>query len=58
MSSQMRSIYRVIEMAQGYNGVLMSAEAYLIALDRVPLILATVVWVVCWPHDLLDRATE
>ncbi|KDN46468.1 hypothetical protein K437DRAFT_268116 [Tilletiaria anomala UBC 951] len=41
-----RSIYRIVEMAEGYEGMLMSNEGFVIALDTVPLIVATGIWLV------------
>ncbi|KAF9367760.1 hypothetical protein CPC16_006055, partial [Podila verticillata] len=50
-----RSIYRVVEFTQGYQGELISKEIYLFALDAVPLVLAIGVWAINWPTALLDR---
>ncbi|KAK3830844.1 MAG: RTA1 like protein-domain-containing protein [Linnemannia elongata] len=52
-----RSIYRVVEFTQGYQGELISKEIYLFVLDAVPLVLAIGVWAVNWPTVLLDRIT-
>ncbi|KAF9275191.1 hypothetical protein BGZ88_002487 [Linnemannia elongata] len=50
-----RSIYRVVEFTQGYQGELISKEIYLFVLDAVPLVLAIGVWAINWPTVLLDR---
>ncbi|KAG0272639.1 hypothetical protein BGZ96_005245, partial [Linnemannia gamsii] len=50
-----RSVYRVIEFAQGHDGYLISHEVFMFILDAVPLILAIGVWAVFWPTVLIDR---
>ncbi|KAF9132981.1 hypothetical protein BGW39_010874 [Mortierella sp. 14UC] len=50
-----RSIYRIIEFAQGHNGYLVSNEVFLFVLDAVPLVLAIGVWAIVWPTVLLDK---
>ncbi|SPO28804.1 uncharacterized protein UTRI_10227 [Ustilago trichophora] len=47
-----RSVYRIIEFAQGNDGYLVSHEKYLFALDAAPLIIAISVWVIVWPPRL------
>ncbi|SPO47852.1 uncharacterized protein PSANT_05540 [Moesziomyces antarcticus] len=47
-----RSVYRIIEFAQGNDGYLVSQEKYLFGLDAAPLIIAISVWVVVWPPRL------
>ncbi|TKY87607.1 hypothetical protein EX895_003621 [Sporisorium graminicola] len=53
-----RSLYRMIEFAQGYDGYLVSHEIYLFVLDAAPLLLAVGIWVVIWPSTLLERIFE
>ncbi len=53
-----RSVYRIIEMKQGYSGALMSKEVYLIVLDTAPLALATACWLITSPYKLLERCEE
>ncbi|PWN40381.1 hypothetical protein IE81DRAFT_273501, partial [Ceraceosorus guamensis] len=44
-----RSVYRIIEMAQGYGGKLYSTEIYLFVLDALPLALSNAIWAAFWP---------
>ncbi|KAJ3485777.1 hypothetical protein NLI96_g4729 [Meripilus lineatus] len=44
-----RSVYRTVELAQGYHGTLATTEAYFYALDTLPLFLATVIYIPFWP---------
>ncbi|GJJ75464.1 hypothetical protein EMPS_07822 [Entomortierella parvispora] len=53
-----RSVYRIVEFAQGYAGQLISKEIYMFLLDAVPLVLAIGVWAVNWPTPLLDRISD
>ncbi|SJX62134.1 uncharacterized protein SRS1_12983 [Sporisorium reilianum f. sp. reilianum] len=53
-----RSIYRMIEFAQGYSGYLVSHEVYLFVLDAAPLLLAVGIWVLMWPSKLLESIFE
>lgn len=48
-----RSVYRIAEFAQGYDGKLRTTEAYFYALDSLPLFLAIAVWAVVWPPAYL-----
>ncbi|KAG0009263.1 hypothetical protein BGZ80_002568 [Entomortierella chlamydospora] len=50
-----RSVYRIVEFAQGYNGYLTTHEVFLFILDAAPLVLAIGVWSLNWPSILLDR---
>ncbi|KAF9121744.1 hypothetical protein BGX30_002400 [Mortierella sp. GBA39] len=50
-----RSVYRIIEFAQGNSGYLVSHEVYLFLLDAAPLVLAIGVWAILWPTTTLDR---
>ncbi|KAG0268843.1 hypothetical protein BGZ95_002291 [Linnemannia exigua] len=50
-----RSIYRIIEFAQGHNGSLVSDEVFLFVLDALPLVLAIGVWAIVWPMVTLDK---
>ncbi|RSH89118.1 hypothetical protein EHS25_002784 [Saitozyma podzolica] len=49
-----RSIYRIIEYAQGYNGTLRTTEVYFYVLDSLPLFLAMAVWTVIWPPSFIS----
>lgn len=44
-----RSIYRIIEMAGGYQGKVYRTENYLFFLDSLPLAVANTLWAVWWP---------
>ncbi|TFY68626.1 hypothetical protein EVG20_g3480 [Dentipellis fragilis] len=44
-----RSLYRTVEMSQGFHSTLSTTEAYFYALDTLPLFLAIVVYVPFWP---------
>lgn len=48
-----RSIYRTIELAQGWTGYLITHESYFIALDGAMMVVAVVVFNVCHPGWLL-----
>ncbi|KAN0065284.1 hypothetical protein ACQY0O_001119 [Thecaphora frezii] len=53
-----RSAYRIVEFAEGYNGYLISHEMYLMLLDSLPLILAIGTWAMCWPTRVLEGCVE
>ncbi|KAK0550775.1 hypothetical protein OC846_003542 [Tilletia horrida] len=48
-----RSIYRTIEMAQGFRGYLITHEIYFFLLDSIPLLLFNLGWIIFWPTDLV-----
>ncbi|KAF9197288.1 hypothetical protein BGZ49_002342 [Haplosporangium sp. Z 27] len=48
-----RSLYRIIEFTQGYNGYLITHEVFLFVLDAAPLVLAIAPWAFFWPTTLL-----
>jgi len=50
-----RCIYRVIEYAQGYGGYLLKHEAFLYALDTLPLILAITPYIRFWPVEYIEH---
>ncbi|GAC77149.1 hypothetical protein PANT_25d00001 [Moesziomyces antarcticus T-34] len=50
-----RSVYRIIEFAQGNEGYLVSQEKYLFGLDAAPLIIAISVWVIVWPPRIFRQ---
>lgn len=41
-----RAIYRVVELAQGWDGHLITTETYFYALDSAPMIICMVIWVI------------
>ncbi|KAK3828051.1 MAG: RTA1 like protein-domain-containing protein [Benniella sp.] len=49
-----RSIYRIVEFAEGYDGYLIGQEVYLFVLDAAPLAIAIGVFAFIWPPVLLD----
>lgn len=49
-----RSVYRIIEMAQGYGGYLYSREIFTFLLDALPLVIAIGVWALYWPGLLIS----
>ena len=46
---QVRSGYRVAELSYGYQGFLATTEAYFYLLDTLPLVIANLVYIPCWP---------
>ncbi|EKM59872.1 uncharacterized protein PHACADRAFT_250650 [Phanerochaete carnosa HHB-10118-sp] len=44
-----RSVYRTIELSEGFDGFLTRTEVYFFALDFVPLVLALVCYIPFWP---------
>ena len=52
---QIRSIYRMIEMSQGYSGKIATTEAYFYAFDTLPLFIAILVYTPFWPGRFTPR---
>lgn len=52
-----RSIYRTIELAQGWDGYLITTQRYFIALDGAMMVAAVAVFNVFHPGWLLPKAT-
>ncbi|GAA97226.1 uncharacterized protein L969DRAFT_14685 [Mixia osmundae IAM 14324] len=50
-----RSVYRVIELAVGYNGVLYNHEKYFLGLDALPLLVAVAIWLPLWPSRYFPK---
>ncbi|KAL9931314.1 hypothetical protein V8E36_009824 [Tilletia maclaganii] len=48
-----RSVYRTIELAQGFRGALITNETYFFLLDSLPLLLCILTWAVIWPSSVL-----
>ncbi|KAA1466423.1 RTA1-domain-containing protein [Dentipellis sp. KUC8613] len=44
-----RSVYRTVEMSEGFSGPLSTTEGYFYGLDTLPLFIAVVVYVPFWP---------
>ncbi|KAK1924191.1 RTA1 like protein-domain-containing protein [Papiliotrema laurentii] len=53
-----RSIFRIIEFAQGYDGNLRTVEWYFYAFDALPVLLAIAVYAVIWPPNYLVEGTS
>ena len=51
-----RSVYRTIELLQGWRGYLITEERYFIALDGVMILVALLVYNVLNPGELLRKA--
>jgi len=49
-----RSLYRVIEQAQGNGGFLLTHEIYFYTLDALPLLFAIVVYIPFWPGKYVE----
>ncbi|CAA7259818.1 unnamed protein product [Cyclocybe aegerita] len=49
MGIMVRSVFRVIELSEGFQGPLTTSEALFYALDTLPLFVAIVVYVPFWP---------
>lgn len=50
-----RSVYRTIELGEGFHGHLATTEAFFYGLDTLPLFLAIVVFVPFWPGRFIPR---
>jgi len=56
---QVRSGYRVAELSYGYQGFLATTEAYFYLLDALPLVIANLVYIPCWPGRFIhDKPTQ
>jgi hypothetical protein len=53
-----RSVFRIIEFAQGYDGTLRTVEWYFWAFDALPLLLAIGVYCFVWPPCFLREETR
>lgn len=53
-----RSIYRTVELAQGWTGYLITHESYFIGLDGVMMVIAVGVFNLCHPGWLLPSKSE
>ncbi|KAJ7180301.1 RTA1-like protein [Mycena crocata] len=52
-----RSVYRVAELSQGYDGHLATTEPYFYGLDTLPLFIAIAIYVVFWPGRYIGDGT-
>ncbi|KIM68753.1 hypothetical protein SCLCIDRAFT_13511 [Scleroderma citrinum Foug A] len=53
-----RSGYRVAELSYGYQGFLATTEAYFYLLDTLPLVIANLVYIPCWPGRFILNEYE
>ncbi|KIY49274.1 RTA1-domain-containing protein [Fistulina hepatica ATCC 64428] len=58
-----RSVYRTVELSQGYHGYLATTERYFYGLDTLPLFIAIAVYLPFWPGRFIspmcdDRSTR
>jgi len=51
----LRAVYRVIELAQGWRGYLITHEVYFYCLDTAPMIVCMAVWVFGHPGITLPK---
>lgn len=55
---QIRSIYRTIELSEGYLGHLATTEAFFYGLDTLPLFIAIAIYVPFWPGRYVPDLEE
>jgi hypothetical protein len=58
MALQIRSVYRTIELSQGFEGRLSTIEGFFYGLDTLPLFLAIVVYIPFWPGRFIPGTVE
>lgn len=51
----LRSIYRVIELAQGWDGYLITTEPWFYGFDTAPMFICTAIWIVGHPGITLGQ---
>jgi len=54
---QIRSVYRTIELSQGFEGRLSTIEAFFYGLDTLPLFLAIVIYIPFWPGRFMPSTS-
>ncbi|KAJ8086698.1 hypothetical protein PM082_005521 [Marasmius tenuissimus] len=52
-----RSVFRTVELSEGFGGHLSTTEAYFYTLDTLPLFIAIVVYVPFWPGRFIQSKT-
>lgn len=52
---QVRSVYRTVELSEGFDGYLTRTEVFFYALDFVPLIVALTIYLPFWPGRYIPR---
>lgn len=55
---QIRSIYRTIELSQGYHGKLATTESFFYGLDTLPLFIAIAIYIPFWPGRYIPNVNE
>lgn len=53
-----RSMYRMVEYAQGNNGALMQKETYVYVLDATTMFVVAGMFAVCYPGKMLKEYTK
>lgn len=51
-----RSVFRVVELSEGFQGHLATSEAFFYALDTLPLFMAIAIYIPFWPGRILASA--
>jgi hypothetical protein len=52
---QVRSIYRTVELSEGFAGHLATVEAYFYGLDTLPLFIAIAIFLPFWPGRFISK---
>ena len=55
MNKKVRSVYRTIELSEGFDGYLTRTEVFFFALDFVPLIVALLCYIPFWPGRFIPN---
>lgn len=55
MSIQIRSVYRTVELSEGFQGPIARSEKLFFGLDTLPLFIAIVIYVPFWPGRFIPR---
>ncbi|KAL0948425.1 hypothetical protein HGRIS_011004 [Hohenbuehelia grisea] len=53
-----RSVFRTVELSEGYGGHLSTTESYFYALDALPLIIAVGVYILVWPGKFIPSGLD
>lgn len=53
---KIRSVFRVVELSEGFQGHLATPEAFFYALDTLPLFIAIAIYIPFWPGRILASA--
>ncbi|KAE8269312.1 hypothetical protein A4X09_0g3036 [Tilletia walkeri] len=53
-----RCFYRVVELAQGYSGNLVTHEPYFLFLDSLPLLIGITPYIIWWPTELINETAR